>query len=56
MEAGYGGRWATGDTGEGMVTMVVGLIFEHLMPEILHYVQLGNQGVTIKLLVWALQQ
>lgn len=33
MEAGYGGDWEIGDTSEGKVTLVRGLVLEHLMLE-----------------------
>lgn len=33
MAAGYGGGWVTRDAGEGIITLVVVLLLEHLMPE-----------------------
>lgn len=45
--AGWGGVWEIGDSGEGEVTLVVGLGLEHLMPKTTSMNNLANHGAII---------
>lgn len=51
MKAGYGGWGMTGDTGEGMFTLVVELMFEHLMPEMNSSVCMVNNLVNNDIII-----